>query len=300
LKLLQSLTMQARHNSNQPPTIINPRYQWLICFIIMIAIPAFATDPYGFTQPQDSSWGGWQRGSAGSVYAGWDIFESNPDPVNSNDSSPDGYVTYVVRQDSANATPEFTKFGVSPSSVYTGFPDAQIIAGAGLGIFKTSTNNWYSFSNTPEYNVVLLADEAHQNSNGPITVAFQIGTLGADIDDNEVELIGVNLAGTTTGALFSNLPFDSKTTLYIGMASDGQGGQIENGYREYLYLWTIDYPQTAYQIHIKALGSSMSLDTLAIDIGYELSSSPIEHNVPMLPTWAIAVLAISLIRLRKK
>lgn len=280
--------------------LIKQRFQYAICVLATLSVPVFATDPHGFTEPQVSSWGGWQRGSIGSIYAGWDIFESNPDPVDGNDSSPDGYVTYVVRQNDSDATPEFTKFGVSPSTIYGGFPDAQIIAGAGLGIFKTSTNNWYSFSNTPEYNVVLLADEAHQNTNGPITVAFQIGTLGSDIDDSEVELIGVNLAHPTTTAQLTDLPFDSKATLYVGMASDGQGGQIENGYREYVYLWTIDHPQAAYQVHFKAEASSMSLDTLAIDIGADPSPQPFEHNVPMLPNWALAILGFSLISLRKK
>lgn len=241
--------------------------------------PPLAEDVMAFTKPQDSDWGGWSRGSTGSVYAGWDVFESSPDPVFSNDSTPDGYVTYVMSENDPNAQPEFTQYGVAPSPVYIGFPDAQIIAGPGLGVFKTSTNNWYSFSATPAYNVLLLANQDHQDSSGPVTVAFQIASLGQDIDDTSVELINV---GT----------YDSKTTL-IDCSTEAHDSTTS--YREYLYLWTISNPQDSYQIAFSAQGSSMSLDALAIDVG-TVQSTQIEENVPTLPIWGIPILAILLFR----
>lgn len=245
--------------------------------------PPLAEDVMAFTKPQDSDWGGWSRGSTGSVYAGWDVFESSPDPVFSNDSTPDGYVTYVMSENDPNAQPEFTQYGVAPSPVYVGFPDAQIIAGPGLGIFKTSTNNWYSFSATPAYNVLLLANQDHQDSSGPVTVAFQIASMGQDIDDTSVELVDMG-------------PYDSKTTL-IDCSTEAHGSTTS--YREYLYLWTIQSPQDTYQIAFSAQGSSMSLDALAIDVGTE-QSPQIEENVPALPIWGLSILALLLFSYSKK
>lgn len=255
----------------------------------------------GFERPQDSFWGGWDRGSVGSVYSGWDAFEASPTVNASNDSTPDGYVTYVMRQNDPNVQPDFTKYGVAPNPILQGFPDSQIIAGPGLGIFVTSTNNWYSFSAAPSYTVILLADEDHQNTTGPITVAFQIATIGNNLDHSTVLLAGVDQDGSyETPDDIVNLPYDSKVKLF----TDGfmyEGEVLSDGYREDLFLWTIDHPQQAYEIRFTAVGSSMSLDALAIDIGSNASGNDgYEMNVPTLPAFGMLSLFVALLLSRKK
>lgn len=242
-------------------------------------------DVRAFTEPQDSDWGGWSRGTIGSVYAGWDVFEASPDPVYSNDSTPDGYVTYVTKQTDPNATPNYTQFGVAPSDIYQGFPEAQVIAGPGLGIFKTSTNNWYSFSGTPVYDVLILADEAHQQASGPITVAFQLATAGSQPNHSSVELVGY-------GNYDSKLDLHTCEYLYT---YDQDGNPVYAQVREYLYLWEIPNPSATYQISFEGSGSSMSLNSLAIDVGFSAPSL----NVPATPLWALTIFALMLTAIKK-
>lgn len=253
------------------------------------AHPALPLDEVnGFQSPMMSSWGGWQRGDVGTVYAGWDIFEANPDAVFSNDSTPDGYVTIAEKQVDVNALPAFTQFGLAPNPAFPGIPEVQVIATAGQGIFRTSTSNWYSFSNTPDYNLVLLADSDHQSLAGAVTIAFQVSILGSDIDETTLELIAVDHDGVAATPAI-NIPFDSKVTLFTGTTLDGDGNPVPDGAKELLYTWQLNVAQPNYQLHFAALDSSMSLDAIAFDVGS--ASLMVEQNVPMLPLPALFLFA---------
>jgi len=270
-----------------------------IC-MALISFPSLAaTDALviGFQKPQNNDWGGWNRGSIGSVYAGWDYFEASPTANFSNDSTTDGYVTYVMRQNDPNIQPEYTEYGVMPSPILVGVPEAQIIADPGLGVFVTSTNNWYSFSDTPSYTALLLTDQHHQSITGPIIVAFQVATIGTNIDDSTVILAGIDQDGSPDTPDIIDLPFESKTTLFTD-ATNAHDEVIQDGYREYLYVWTIDNPQVAYEIKFAAQDSSMSLDALAIDIGP--SAIVFEGNIPIIPAWGLLALSTGLILIRQK
>lgn len=108
-------------------------------------------DPYkvglGFDLPQEASWGGWQRGDAGTLYAEWDIF---------NDASHGG-------KDDRTAAPDLGKNGVS--SAWLGW---------NAGTFISSTMNLYSFS-VPE---IVRVNIAGSPTSGPTRVALQVESQG--------------------------------------------------------------------------------------------------------------------------
>ena len=278
----------------------------IIFFILTIFISAQALSVNSFLQPNQIYLSWWERGSTGSLYAGWDQFgpssgdlsdeyfqeQGSPWTYINTDQTPDGYYLQTLNG-LIHVSP--TPFGLENilSNGTIIVPAAQIVAGSGLGIFVTSTNNLYSFSATPSYDIVLVANSDHQSLEGPITVALQIATLGSDIDDATVKLIGVDLDGssnTTTDIV--DLPFDNKHTIFSD-AIDAHGGP--STYREYLYIWELDSAQSAYDIRFTGQGSSMSLDALAVDIGpYQ------EANVPFLPAWGLYALGFGLFLAAKR
>ena len=271
-----------------------------IFFILTIFISTKAFSVNSFLEPNQTFLSWWERGSTGSLYAGWDQFGPSANDLSggyfqeqgapwtyiNSDQSPDGYYLQTVNGlIQVSPTPFGVEDIISNGSIIV--PAAQIVAGSGLGIFVTSTNNLYSFSAPPSYDIILVANNDHQSLDGPITVSLQIATLGNDIDDSTVKLIGVDLDGSpNTANDIVDLPFDNKYTIFSD-SIDAHAGP--STYREYLYVWELDSVQSAYDIRVSAQGSSMSLDALAVDIGPHE-----EANVPFLPAWGIYFLGIGL------
>ena len=211
--------------------------------------------------------------------------------VNDNDSGRDNY-TYVRRDETPDGYSQhsteynYYSFGVEDYSIPNTpivIPGAYLIVEPELGIFVTSTNNLYSFSDAPSYDILLLPNDNHKNSAGPVTVAFQIQISGNQIDDGSVKLMGVDTSE-------NHLTYDEKHILHeMGISAHG----APTAYVETLYLWQIDNPQDRYNIRFTAQGSSMSLQAVAIDIGNTTNSSS-EVNVPFIPLLANFILAIGL------
>lgn len=118
---------------------------------IAVADTSLGPDPYksglGFDLPQESSWGEWQRGDAGTLYAEWDIF---------NDASHGA-------KDDRTASPDLGTSGVS--SAWLGW---------NAGTFISSTMNLYSFS-VPE---IVRVNVSGTTSAGPTRVALQVESQG--------------------------------------------------------------------------------------------------------------------------
>ncbi|RQW77196.1 MAG: hypothetical protein EHM62_08790 [Methylococcus sp.] len=102
---------------------------------------------FGFDLPQEASWGGWQRGSAGSLHAEWDIFKDNSHG----------------KPDDRTAAPDLGK---------SGFTSAWL--GWNAGTFISSTQNLYSFS-VPE---IIQINLAGSPAAGPIRLALQVESQG--------------------------------------------------------------------------------------------------------------------------
>jgi len=119
---------------------------------------------FGFDQPQEAEWGGWNREAAGALYAEWDVFK---------DSSHGG-------ADDRTAAPDLGKAGVT--SAWLGW---------NAGTFISSTMNLYSFS-VPEIIRVNMAGPA---AAGPIRVALQVESQGdGSLDAKYLRLNGLGPA----------------------------------------------------------------------------------------------------------
>lgn len=108
-------------------------------------------DPYvkgfGFDRPQEANWGGWKRGTEGTLYAEWDVF---------NDASHGS-------KDDRTASADLGKTGVR--SAWLGW---------NAGTFISSTMNLYSFS-VPE---IIRVNIAGTPAAGPTRVALQVESQG--------------------------------------------------------------------------------------------------------------------------
>jgi hypothetical protein len=104
---------------------------------------------YGFDTPTEATWGGWTRGTAGTVYAEWDRFS---------DASYGGSTDRTAAPDvgSANAS------GAS--------------LGWNSGVFVSSTTNLYSFSVDEAFSISLASTTDLGST--PIRVVLQVETWG--------------------------------------------------------------------------------------------------------------------------
>lgn len=135
----------------------------LLSGLACTAIPVSADtangfSPYGqgFSLPENAGWGGWSRGSGGTLYAEWDTFL---------DKSHD-------KEDDRTAAPDVGKAGVNTAFI-----------GWNNGTFMTSVGNLYNFS-VPE-KFTLTAKSA-----SPIRAVLQVETTGVQMDYAAVTLNG--------------------------------------------------------------------------------------------------------------
>lgn len=191
--------------------------------------PAAATN---FQSPATASWGGWQRGAAGTLYVHWEQFDS--------------FLPFGFPSALPDATPDRGNVGARSAVLIPNNPGA-FVTGGGAG------GNIYSFGDINDFDVIVRPVDGFPL--GPVTVALQVSVLGVDFDDASIRLNGE--------------AFSSKQVLSTGSSSapGGMGGGIDN---DTLYLWqNVQRVNAAvpFFFDLRALGTSNSLDALAIDIG---------------------------------
>lgn len=139
-----------------------------------------------------------------------------------------------------DSSPDITDSGFGYSELVANNSGA-FVTGGGLG------GNVYSFSDTPDWSLDVGTD--YTLGAGTVDVYLQLKVLGTLLDFNTVELGGF---GYTTA-----------DTVYSGSAGGPFGGAEE----EYIFSWIGIDAADAYSLAWLALGSSMSLDEISIDIG---------------------------------
>ncbi len=255
-------------------------------FSILQGIPSASAEINSFQATEGASWGGWVRSDTATVYAEWDAMSPLVNGV-------------------SNFTPDGGQHGVLVPNSAAGADLRVVPFTAGL----TGTQNYYSPFNTPDFDISILTDAAHQVLSGEVTIALQVAILGAEIDDTQVRLNCVvahadddnnastnsfndDVDPTQTDTPITEtdcIPFDSKEVLETGSSTGPQGEEgIDN---EYLYVWRIPSALAAYTFDITATGSSLSLDALAIDIGPAPATTIAPVNVPI-PWFAVLSLGL--------
>lgn len=221
--------------------------QLLVLLALTVSAPAFALST-AFQTPQNADWGGWTRGAAGTIFAGWEEFDS---------FVPVGFPV---------ALPDST-----PDKGSSGAKQAVLIPNNG-GAFVTGSGaggSIYSFSDINDFDVILLPKT--NQPLGPVTVALQVSVVGTDLNHNTIKLNGHKWA--------------ERRTLATGTSSapGGSGGSGSGVDNEYLYLW-FDVPRVLaaepYAFDLRAAGTSNSLDALYVDIG----TAPMRPPSPPVPT----------------
>lgn len=222
--------------------------------------PAASTS---FQSPDTATWGDWRRGDAGSLYVHWERFDAFL-PIGFPSALPD-------------STPDRARIGVRSATLIPNNPGA-FITGSGAG------GNVYSFGDINDFDVIVQPVDGFPLS--PLTVALQVSVVGTDFDDASIKLNGAG--------------FTSKTVLATGSAAapGGVGGTGNGVDNEYLYLWqNVQRVSTAvpFFFDLRALGTSNSLDALAIDIGpVALAPTPPDTPAPVPLPGPLGLLALGL------
>jgi hypothetical protein len=223
----------------------NLKQRATLLFFATLLVSNAAVANVAFQNPNTASWGGWTRGDANTSFVHWDKI-GGPGTLDLVDTTPDagniGTTTAVLAPNNAGA----------------------FVTGGGAG------GNIYSFSDTPDFSVVLQPDYATPTA--PVTVALQLKVLGTDLDLSSVKLDGAT--------------WDSTQTIFSGTAGGPFGGLD----KEYLFVWDNVAASIAYSLNFLATGSSMSLDEVSVDIG--VSAVPVPAAVWMFMT-ALSGLAVT-------
>lgn len=157
------------------------------------------------------------------------------------------YIHWAQIESLEDETPDIGNLGTSFAGLYANNSGA-FLTGGGAG------GNIYSFSDTPDFTVEFNTNYVAPSS--PVTVALQLKIQGTDLDTNLVTLGGEK--------------WDSTQTLFSGSA----GGAFGGASKEYLFVWENVASNTDYYLDFLAVGSSLSLDEVSIDIGLS-SASPV-------------------------
>ncbi|HAZ61144.1 MAG TPA: hypothetical protein DCY89_06180 [Gammaproteobacteria bacterium] len=126
---------------------------------------AFAADlsARSFQNPATAGWGGqiWSRGAPGTLYAGWDIFDSISD-----------------------RTPDLGRHNA----------DTALFMAVSPATFLTGSRNLYSFSQITAFDALIVPTQLDP---GLYTVAVQIAVLGRSIDPASLTLNGEGWSSRT-------------------------------------------------------------------------------------------------------
>lgn len=258
----------------------------VFAFSILQGIPSALAEINSFQATESASWGGWERSDTATVYAEWDAMSPLVNGV-------------------SNFTPDGGQYGILIPNTAAGADLRVVPFTAGL----TGTQNYYSPFNTPDFDISILTDTAHQALNGEVSIALQVAILGAEIVDTQVRLncvvthsdddsnVSTNSFNDDADATQTDtpltetacIPYDTKEVIEVGSSTGPLGEEgIDN---EYLYTWRIPSALAAYTFDITAVGSSLSLDALAIDIGPAPAGPIVPVNVPI-PWFAVFSLGL--------
>lgn len=187
-----------------------------------------------FQDPSTADWGGWTRGSAGSLYAGWDVFTDDGNPAAILDTTPDVQANVLIGGGTGSGG-AFTAFGPGLASVAEAGTPGTMILGSG---------NIYNFAAATAYTVSL---DGHAAAGQAHRVALQVRTVGMELDYGSVMLNGV--AGT-------------RVELHSEAAGGGPGAVLIDN----LFLWNLGDGLASYDISFAAPGPHVSLDALTVDV----------------------------------
>jgi hypothetical protein len=190
------------------------------------------TSQAAFQDPATAAWGGWTRGDAGTVYAGWNIFTDDADP-GIVDTSPDVPASTLIGGG--------TTGGPAVGSIGTG-PFRVTEAGT-PGTFLTSGGNIYN----PSFATAFTVEVGGVAESGPVRLALQVRTQGDELDYGAVTVNGT--------------AFDTRTELERA-ALGGFGGAMVDS----LFVWTLAAGSNLYSFEFGAASSSLSLDALTVDV----------------------------------
>ncbi|MEM7542479.1 MAG: hypothetical protein AAF384_12985 [Pseudomonadota bacterium] len=209
--------------------LLDPRLL-MLGVLILVTKMAVAT-PIAFQDPGTATWGNWNRGDAGTLYAAWDVATASSLPEDNTPDLGNLNTTSAVLQtfDLGNPTP-------------------------GGSAFITSTFNIYSFSAALDFDIEINANYGADAT--PTRIALQLSTLGAALDLASVtyDLFGTLLAPNTTNLLASGSA-PNPTGPGVGLAT------------EYLFIWDLPFRPATYDFNFWATGSSLSLDAASVDVG---------------------------------
>jgi hypothetical protein len=133
---------------------------------------------YGFDKPDEAAWGGWQRGSTGSLYAEWDSFDD---------------ATHGTASD-RTAKADVGSFNTS-SDPYLSW---------NVGTFATGAKNLYSFSAAEQFQTKLSGGAG---AGGAVRAVLQVEDWGTPLDLASVTLNGT--APTTAQTTFTDPAYPS-------------------------------------------------------------------------------------------
>ncbi len=184
-----------------------------------------------FQDPATATWGGWTRGTPGTLYAGWNFFaDETPRGGIIVDTTPDVAANSLIGGATTPGGPTFTQFGDSTFRVTE----------TSGGSFVTGGGNIYS---------VVLANrftlEFQNNGALPFQVALQTRTLGTELDPASILLNGV-------------APDHRQELSRLALGGFG-GDQIDN-----LFIWRLAAGRDL-TLAFAAPASHMSLDALTLD-----------------------------------
>lgn len=199
---------------------------------VLAGLGLAGTSQAAFQDPATAAWGGWTRGDAGTVYAGWNFFTDDADP-GIVDTSPDVPASTLIGG-GTTAGPVLGSIGSGPFRVTeAGTP----------GTFLTSGGNIYN----PSLATAFSVEVGGGAEPGPVRLALQLRTQGGELDYGAVMLNGA--------------AFDSRTEL-ARTALGGFGGAMVDS----LFVWTFAAGSSLYAFEFGAASSSLSLDALTVDV----------------------------------
>ncbi len=201
--------------------------RWWQCLIMAGAL-ASPMAMAGLEDPASASWGGWNRGDAGTIHHFWEDFVSNSFPNFVSDDTPN------------------ESFG----------PGTAIVSEFN-GSITTSTLNAYNQGGIQD--VEVLVDGNAEAS--PVRVALQLRTFTTVADPGSVALNGLapdSILEIATDIGFVQVDFDGPGPM--------PPQAVPFDIVDTLYLWTLDSGAAAYAFSFLASDTGMSLDQLAVDV----------------------------------
>jgi len=192
---------------------------------------AASNAPAAFQNPSGATWGGWSRGSAGTLYAGWNVFsDETPRGGIIVDSTPELPANVLIGGATTADGPTFTRFGDSDFRVTETSGDS----------FVTGGGNIYSVSLANRFTL-----EFQNRGAQPLLVALQTRTQGTEFDPASILLNGI-------------AP-DRRTELGRVPLGGFGGAEVDN-----LFVWNLIAGRDL-TLAFAAGASHLSLDALTLD-----------------------------------